>query len=323
MADELAKLSRITLELYNGFPGESPQDFRVGALQQLAPQLPFSGAAWAHGVMTTAGAVFHDILVRGLSPTFADAVRATAQIDPTSQKMATASGQSFIHARSDYPDEILALAGNPDDLASSLEGMIADAATGVFSSVCLFRNSRQPAFTEAERRLHENLLPHWIAALSRRIIDDAFARTRDLTAASIAAAVASKSGALEAVSERFAALVRREWPQWPGGALPPELMKRAARIETVFTGEAIAAKMNRLPERILVCVRARQPVDSLGKRERQVAELLGAGLGVKPVAKRLGLSPSTIENHRDHIYRKLGVSSRLALIAALRADLLA
>jgi DNA-binding CsgD family transcriptional regulator len=315
----LSRLSQALLALYNASPADSAQRFRENALQGIAPLLPFTGAAWAHGVMTAKGAVFHDILVRGLAPTFADAVRATADIDPTSHKMAAASGRSFIHGQDDYPLEIRRLAGDPDDLASSLEGMVADESTGVFSSVCFFRDSRQPPFSEDERQLHESLLPHWVAALSRRIIDEAFARARAVTVATFVAAVASKSGALEAASEGFAALLRREWPQWAGGALPAELLKGASKTETPFVGDALVARISRLPERILVCARQRLPVDLLGRRERQVAELLGSGLATKPVARKLGLSPSTVENHRDHIYRKLGVSSRGALTEALRA----
>lgn len=315
---DLGNLSQILLDLYSANPAESAQQFRVRALEQLETRLSFTGAAWAHGVMTIKGAVFHDILVRGLSPTFADAVRATADADPTSHKMAAASGQSFIHAQEDYPVEIRQLAGEPDDLNSSLEGMIADESTGVFSSVCLFRNSKLPPFNETERELHQSLLPHWIAALSRRIIDEAFARTRGHALGSFVAAVASSGGALEAVSEKFAALLRTEWPQWPGGNLPSELLKLATNSEAAFTGEHLVAKLTRLPERILICARESRRIDALGRRERQVADLLSSGLALKAVAMKLGLSPSTVENHRDHIYRKLGISSRPALIAALR-----
>jgi DNA-binding CsgD family transcriptional regulator len=245
-------------------------------------------------------------------------VRATADADPTSHKMAAASGHSFIHVQDDYPLEIRRLAGDPDDLCSSLEGMIADETTGVFSSVCLFRNSKQPPFNEAERELHESLLPHWIAALSRRIIDDAFARTRGQGMGQFVAAVISREGALEAVSERFASLLRTEWPDWPGGTLPAKLLECASSSEAMFMGERIVARLTRLPERILVRARESRSVDALGRRERQIAELLSDGLALKAVAMKLGLSPSTVENHRDHIYRKLGVSSRPALIAALR-----
>jgi DNA-binding CsgD family transcriptional regulator len=315
---DLGLLSQILLDLYAADPAESAQAFRVRALEQLERRLSFTGAAWAHGVMTLRGAVFHDILVLGLKSSFADAVRATADADPTSHKMAAASGRSFIHTQDDYPLEIRQLAGEPDDLCSSLEGMIADQTTGVFSSVCLFRNSKQPPFDDAERELHQSLLPHWIAALSRRIIDEAFARTRGYALGGFVAAVASKDGSLEAASEKFATLLRTEWPQWPGGMLPPELLKRASSSEAVFSGERLVARLTRLPERILICARETQPIDALGRRERQVADLLSSGLAVKAVAMKLALSPSTVENHRDHIYRKLGVSNRSALIVMLR-----
>ena len=38
--------------------------------------------------------------------------------------------------------------------------------------------------------------------------------------------------------------------------------------------------------------------------------LLAEGLPNKSVARRLGISPKTVGNHVEHIYTKLGVSSR-------------
>ncbi|MDX3386059.1 LuxR C-terminal-related transcriptional regulator [Streptomyces niveiscabiei] len=63
---------------------------------------------------------------------------------------------------------------------------------------------------------------------------------------------------------------------------------------------------------------ASDPLAHLTDREREVADLAASGLRTREIAERLFLSPRTIETHLAHVYRKLDVTSRLALSAALR-----
>jgi HD-GYP domain-containing protein (c-di-GMP phosphodiesterase class II) len=48
----------------------------------------------------------------------------------------------------------------------------------------------------------------------------------------------------------------------------------------------------------------------LSDREREVLGLLARGLATKQVARRLGISAKTCDHHIQHVYRKLGVSTR-------------
>ncbi len=52
----------------------------------------------------------------------------------------------------------------------------------------------------------------------------------------------------------------------------------------------------------------------LTPREREVLRLLGQGLQTKEIAARLGISVKTVETHRRHIQRKLGLRSRAELV---------
>jgi DNA-binding NarL/FixJ family response regulator len=55
-------------------------------------------------------------------------------------------------------------------------------------------------------------------------------------------------------------------------------------------------------------------VGVLSNRELQILELLGAGLGTRVIAEKLGLSVKTIEAHREHIKHELGLSSASLLL---------
>jgi DNA-binding NarL/FixJ family response regulator len=50
----------------------------------------------------------------------------------------------------------------------------------------------------------------------------------------------------------------------------------------------------------------------LTAREVEVLGLLARGQANKQVAHRLGVTPKTVANHVEHIYSKIGVSSRAA-----------
>jgi DNA-binding CsgD family transcriptional regulator len=59
------------------------------------------------------------------------------------------------------------------------------------------------------------------------------------------------------------------------------------------------------------------PVVPLTTRQRDVALLASQGLASKEIAKRLGVSARTVDNHLQQVYRKLGVANRIDLADAL------
>lgn len=63
---------------------------------------------------------------------------------------------------------------------------------------------------------------------------------------------------------------------------------------------------------------AREALDLLTPRERQIAKLLLQGVPNHGIAERLNLSVRTVENHRTSLYRKLRVNSYGELKSLLR-----
>ena len=53
------------------------------------------------------------------------------------------------------------------------------------------------------------------------------------------------------------------------------------------------------------------PAETMSDREREVLALVGAGVAIKQIALRLGISPKTVKSHLSHIFRQIGVRDRL------------
>ncbi len=49
-------------------------------------------------------------------------------------------------------------------------------------------------------------------------------------------------------------------------------------------------------------------------RERDVLRLVTQGLANKAIGQRLGISPRTVEGHLNHLFEKLGATSRTELV---------
>jgi DNA-binding NarL/FixJ family response regulator len=56
------------------------------------------------------------------------------------------------------------------------------------------------------------------------------------------------------------------------------------------------------------------PYDTLTRREREILQLVGEGYTSADIAARLVISPRTVETHRRHLVRKLGLSGQAALV---------
>lgn len=101
------------------------------------------------------------------------------------------------------------------------------------------------------------------------------------------------------------------------GAAQEEIVRA---IHAVAAGEAIFGPG--VARRVLGVVSgagvAAEPFPELTSRERQVLELLAAGMSTAAVGARLGLAAKTVTNHASALFAKLGVSGRAEAVARAR-----
>jgi DNA-binding NarL/FixJ family response regulator len=91
-------------------------------------------------------------------------------------------------------------------------------------------------------------------------------------------------------------------------AEPDELLRgirAAAAGDAPFSPRAARALLPRA---------SRNPLEQLTDRERQVLDLLAAGLTNKVIASRLGIAEKTVKTHLTSIFSTLGVSDRVQAV---------
>jgi len=196
------------------------------------------------------------------------------------------------------------------------------------------RRPREAAARFREAAAHAAQTGHrtaeaWILhGLTRTCGDDTSARLRELAdacdsplvsarARHVAAMRAGNADELESVADDFEAL---------GAMLLAAEAMSAAADALIRAGQHRAGTAARQRASVLAasCEGAATPglphgeaPAVMSEREREIGTLAASGLASKDVADRLHLSVRTVNNHLQHIYTKLGITSRAELAEAL------
>ena len=89
-----------------------------------------------------------------------------------------------------------------------------------------------------------------------------------------------------------------------------------AAIRTVATGGALLPPL--VASKLLHRVRAAAPPEALTARERQVLDLVAAGLANREIAARLGITERTVKFHLSSLLGKLGAKNRTQAVRLAR-----
>jgi DNA-binding NarL/FixJ family response regulator len=96
-------------------------------------------------------------------------------------------------------------------------------------------------------------------------------------------------------------------------------VRRAHRGETLHDRVEVEGAMRRLRHRRNSDDDARQRLERLTPREREILSLMAEGRSPEAIAESLGMSPNTLRTHMQNVLTKLGVHSKVeALVLAIR-----
>ena len=60
-------------------------------------------------------------------------------------------------------------------------------------------------------------------------------------------------------------------------------------------------------------------IEALTDREREILKMIALGMSNKQIAAKLFISEKTVKTHANHVFRKLGVASRLQATLAFQS----
>ena len=178
-------------------------------------------------------------------------------------------------------------------------------------------------FTERDRRLIELLEPHFVARVRAARLRGRFdALTTALEVGDEAPAVlVAPKGEIEFASPAARALLETYFGV-TDERLPEPLRESGNGASRQFTAAQNGTRL---------CVDAvgrdgafvlrEEPNVSLTRRERDVVRCIAAGKTTAETARLLWVSEATVSKHLEHVYRKLGVTSRTAALAKLNGSL--
>ena len=190
----------------------------------------------------------------------------------------------------------------------------ADPLLHLFTAVSLYRANPAQPFTETERELKQNLMPHLIEVCNLNRFSFLHARRTGGAQQNQARAICDRKGVIYNASANFAALMRVEWPKRQGPQLPAALLDGVSGTEQRhFSGQSLVATIKLLNDMLLLLVRRKSAVDRLSRRELEVARQFAKGLEFREIADQLNIAPTTVRNHLQAIYATLAVSNKVEL----------
>lgn len=319
--------SDLLLELYRLAQDAPAADFQTQVLEAVREKLAFDSAVWATGVIEPEGATPHAIFVYRQPP---DMIENWGRIKPRDTLIFEAFkqvGQTINGALGSDPCWQARFGADMKALIKrygmehTLMTMTATPQLQLYTAVSFFRADPGHPFTEAERLLKQNLLPHLAEAWNISRFGFVNSARNNITQLSHGRAISDSQGVLYNADRNFTGFILAEWPDWVGPHLPAALMKTlAGNNPRRYTGRHTVVSVEKLDNLELLSARHISAIDVLSSRERAVAALFAKGADYRSIADTLHIAPTTVRNHIQHIYAKLGVSNKIEMARHMHGD---
>lgn len=318
--------SGLLLGLYRLAQNTPPTEFQTQALDAVREALAFDSAVWATGAMGPEGGIVHTVYAYRQPPDMMENYERIKHHDTVSFEAFNHLGRTLNATLS--TDPYWQTHFHPDAMAHIkrygmehvLATIIADPVLQLFTGVSFYRADPGQPFSENERLLKQNLMPHFAEAWNTSRFNFVHSPRKGGTQPGHARAIFDQKGVLHSASEKFNELMLAEWPDWQGPQLPGVLLDAlSGKGRRQYTGHAIVATIKTLNDMLLLSVRKKSTVDQLSPREFDVARRFGHGMGYRKIAEELSIAPVTVRNHLQAIYATLGVSNKVEMARIILA----
>lgn len=194
-----------------------------------------------------------------------------------------------------------------------IKTMVQEPTSKLFSVISFARRDYESPFSHIEKKTKTIITPVLTEARRHNVYINMIKIGHNQ---SQLAAISDPQGVLHDVGPAFLELMRDEWPLWEGPLLkivPEKLLN--GRPSCRFTGKRIVIDISNMHNLVLLRARKRSSVDRLTPAESKVLRMLLQGFSDKQIARELAISPKTVGNHLQKIYKKTDIPNRSSLIA--------
>lgn len=308
---DLDAFSGFLLALYRSQRRLSADRFQDAVLRRLAVDLRFDAAWWGMAAFGGGDIRLHCSHATGLPADYDRRWEGVRHEDALAHAASRRAGTT-LHFDAARLRRRPGLRGLVDTcgIHEALTTVVLEPVRGVATFLSLYRRPQSPSFTPAERAFSQAAMPHIVDAWrgNRRLH---LQRQAAEGGRGVVRALADRRGVAHEIDGDFRRLLREEWPEWRGPALPAPLRRGA------WFGRRLVAARRSVGDMYQVELRPRAPGDCLTPRERAAAQAYGRGASYKAMARELGLAPSTVRHYLRNAYTKLGVTDKAALARRL------
>ncbi len=318
-SDDYRRAGNILLHLHEAVGERSLGGFRAWVLEQIEEILDFDSAMWA--TASDQPRQMHEVCLYRQPEAMLDSYICYQDEDFLRDEVCRVPGHTVNLADLMTPEQlqrqrIFREHAIPFRATQVLCTADVDPDTTLIHTLVLFRADPQRPFSERDRQVKEFLFPH-LLQLAREHCFRFLRRQAPVASELYRMAVADGEGVLQQVEPGFSDLLSHEWPEWQGAGLPAPLIEDAGETGC-YDGRHIHARLQKTGGLLLLQLRPRVEADLLTARERQVARAYARGLSYRAIAAQLQISPSTVRNQLNSVYRKLGINDKSRLAEALR-----
>lgn len=295
--------------------------FQEWALDQLKTVIPFDAGIWVSGTIKNKIPVMHTLHLHHLPAETLDAcVRRFESEEAFLARVLECPGTTVdlydvMEREAFIKSELYRTYASITGMEQALATAIMDPENEVLNMIALYRHDYSNPFRPEEKQTKEFISPILVDAWKLNLCIDLLNNGPGICAE----AICDYKGIIREAGSDFSTLMLEEWPEWDGSVLHFDLQTLLdCKQDTTFQGGKIVIHMRPRNNLILLHARKKDDIDCLTASEQEITRHLSEGLSNKEIASTLGISVKTVDNHLQHIYRKLGVTNRKRIIATLK-----
>jgi len=183
---------------------------------------------------------------------------------------------------------------------------------GLYTNISVYRSHRARPFSSQEQNIKTELVSHIVEAYENNLYC-----SLGMMFSSESTAIADRNGVIHQRAAVFDVMLQREWCQWGGQRLPEEVSALISEGESSYRGQHITIQIVQNKDLFILKTEEVSFAVKLTPREDMVANCLAQGSTYKEIAIKLKISPSTVTNNVNRIYKKLQVRNKTELSAKL------